>query len=118
MPELEVQKGYFESHADVMKDLETTGYWPTTYISGETPELPIHHHDHDIIGYVMEGETYLLNAQGERVPVEAGDRLVIPKGAEHAEGEVKDRVVYIVSFREPVQFMDGIMPKGMRTKDA
>lgn len=114
MAELEVQKQYFQNHADVMRDLQETGYWPMTYISGESPELPIHHHDHDVIGYVMEGETYLLDKDGKRIPVEAGDRMVIPKNAEHAEGAVKDRVVYIVSFGEPVQFNEGIMPKGMR----
>ena len=35
----------------------------------------------------------------------------IPKGAWHAEGEVTDRVVYIVSVREPVPLLEAIIPR-------
>ena len=106
-----VQKGYFTSRAEVMEDIRDSGYWPTTYISETSPELPIHYHDHDIIGYVMEGHTYLLDEDGERVSLDPGDRLVIPKGAWHAEGQVLEKVVYIVSFREPIPFFEGILPR-------
>ena len=74
----------------------------------------MHYHDHDIIGYVIEGETYLLDENEEKIPIGPGDRLVIPKGAWHAEGEVTSRVVYIVSIREPVPLMEGIMPREPR----
>ena len=94
-----------------MEDIRDSGYWPTTYISNKSPELPIHYQDHDIIGYVMEGETYVLDEDGEKIPIVPGDRLVIPKGAWHAEGEVAERVVYIVSVREPVPLMEAIMPR-------
>ena len=106
-----IEKGYFETHAQVMEDIRDSGYWPTTFISGKSPELPLHYHDHDIIGYVMEGETYLLDEDGERCPIGPGDRLVIPKGAWHAEGEVREKVVYIVTLREAVPLIEGIMPK-------
>ena len=36
--------------------------------------------------------------------VGAGDKLIIPKGAWHAEGEVTERVVYIVTLPEPIPF--------------
>ena len=114
MPKMQIEKGYFESRAQVMEDLRDTGYWPTTFVSNKSPELPIHYHDHDIIGYVMEGETYLLDEDGQRTPVGPGDRLVIPKGAWHAEGEVVDRVVYIVSLRDPIPLMEGILPREPR----
>ena len=64
--------------------------------------------------YVLSPETYLLDEDGERIPVGPGDRLVIPKGAWHAEGEVLDRVVYIVSLREPIPLMEGILPQEPR----
>ena len=32
----------------------------------------------------------------------AGDRIVIPKGALHAEGEIADRVVYYIALPEPI----------------
>ena len=111
MPKMVIEKNYFETREAVMEDIRDTGYWPTTYISNKSPELPIHYHDHDVIGYVMEGETYLLEEDGNKVPIGPGDRLVIPKGSWHAEGEVAERVVYIVSLREPVPLLEGIIPR-------
>ena len=111
---LVVEKGVFENHAEVMDDIRKTGFWPTTFVSGRSPELPVHHHDYDIIGYVMEGETYLLDENEERVPIGPGDRLVIPKGAWHAEGEVTGKVVYIVTVSDPVPLLEAIMPREAR----
>lgn len=111
MAKMIVEKGYFTDRRQVMEDVRDSGYWPTTFVSNRSPELPIHHHDHDIIGYVMEGETYVLDEDGDRIEIGPGDRLVIPKGARHAEGEVTDRVVYIVSLKEPVPLMEGLLPR-------
>ena len=35
-----------------------------------------------------------------------GDKVIIPEKALHAEGEVKDKVVYIVAIPEPVMNRD------------
>ncbi len=110
MPTMTIDKGYFSNRADVMADIARTGYWPTTYVSGASPELPLHHHGYDLIGYVVEGSTYLLNESGERVEIQTGDRLNIPKGAWHAEGAAQDKVTYIVTISEPVPFMQALMP--------
>ena len=64
-----------------------------------------------MIGYVVEGETYMVEEDGTRVDVGPGDRMVIPKGAWHAEGAVHDRVIYIVTFKESIPFNEGIMPR-------
>ena len=114
MSKMVIEKGYFQTRAEVMEDIRDSGYWPTTFISNQSPELPIHYHDHDIIGYLIEGETYLLDEDAQRIPIGPGDRLVIPKGAWHAEGEVLDRVLYIVSLRDPVSLMEGILPREPR----
>jgi quercetin dioxygenase-like cupin family protein len=111
MSKMAIEKGYFTTRAEVMDDIRDTGYWPTTFVSNRSPELPLHYHNHDIIGYVIEGETYLLEEDGQRVGIGPGDRLVIPKGAWHAEGEVSERVVYIVTLRDPIPLMEGIMPQ-------
>ena len=55
-----IEKGYFSTRAEVMEGIRDSGYWPTTFISNKSPELPIHYHD--ISGYGMEGSTYLLAA--------------------------------------------------------
>lgn len=111
MAKMTIDKGYFSDKAEVMDDIGRTGYWPNTFISGESPELPIHRHDHDVIGYVMEGETYIVDEDGNHIHVAAGDRMVIPKGAWHAEGAVTGRVVYIVTLGEPIPLLEGIIPR-------
>jgi uncharacterized cupin superfamily protein len=114
MSKMVIEKNYFSTRVEVMEDIRDSGYWPTTFISNKSPELPVHFHNHDIIGYVMEGETYLLDEDEKKIPIGPGDRLVIPKGAWHAEGEVTERVVYIVSLRDAIPLMEGIMPQQPR----
>ena len=49
MSKMVIEKNYFATRAEVMEDVRDTGYWPTTFISNKSPELPLHYHDHDII---------------------------------------------------------------------
>ena len=56
----------------------------------------------------MDGDT------GKRLNVTQGDKVVIPERALHAEGEVEDRVVYIVASPEPVMNGDFLV---MRTDE-
>ena len=63
-----------------------------------------------IIGYVLEGSSYLRDENEERVDLQPGDRLNLPKGSWHAEGEATDRVVWIVTVNEPVPFIQALMP--------
>ena len=98
---LAVYTGFFETRADVMEDMKQTGHWPATYVSDESGELPLHWHDGDISGYVIEGSTYLLDSDGNRFDIKAGDKFEISAGTVHAEGEVKSRTVYIIGTAGP-----------------
>ena len=99
---LDIRKSFFETKDEVLEDIRKTGFWPTTFVSNESPELPVHWHEEEVHGYVLEGETYLVDGEtGERLPFGVGDKLVLPAGTLHAEGEVKQRMVYIVAMREP-----------------
>ena len=105
-PRMRIEKCAFETKADVFRDMAETGFWPTTYVSRRSPELPLHWHEGDTIGYVMEGSTYLLDENGDRCELEAGDKLIIPAGALHAEGEINEPVTYIVTTEKPVPFLE------------
>ena len=37
----------------------------------------------------------------KRTIVSAGDKIIVPMGELHAEGAIKDRVVYILALPEP-----------------
>lgn len=102
---VQVFSNYFSGLADVMQDLKETGFWPTTFVSEASPEIPLHWHDTDLHGYVLEGSTYVVDGEsGKRLEISAGDKLVLPYGVVHAEGASNERVVYIVAMPEPRPF--------------
>ena len=73
-------------------------------------ELPLHWHEVDNCGYVLEGSSYVLDEKGEHIPLGPGDKLVLPAGAVHAEGEVTERMVYIVGIDVPKNLFDALLP--------
>lgn len=95
---MKVIHNYFNTKSEVLADLDRLDLWPTVYVSNRMDELPLHWHDVDNCGYVMEGKSYVLDENGDRIELCAGDKLVIPAGAIHAEGEVTERMVYIVGL--------------------
>ena len=95
---MRVIHNFFTSKSEVLADIDKLDLWPTVYVSDRMEELPLHWHDVDNGGYVMEGKSYVLDENGSRVELSAGDKLVIPAGAVHAEGEVTERMVYIVGL--------------------
>ena len=101
---MKVHKHFFTTREEVLEDLKKTGHWPTTYVSEPSPELPLHCHDLDVTGYVMSGRTYVLDAEGNRHELEPGDKLEIPAGSAHAEGEVTETTTYIVGTATAGQF--------------
>ena len=103
---MQVVHNFFSTKAEVLDDIKKLDLWPTTYVSDRMEELPLHWHDVDNCGYVLEGSSYVLNEEGERVPLGPGDKLVIPAGALHAEGEVAERMVYIVGITEAANLFD------------
>lgn len=99
-PVLSVERNAFGSLQEAMSQITSQGLWPTTYISSPSPELPVHWHDCAIQGYLVKGDTYLLDGNNERVDLSAGDKLVLPEGSLHAEGTITDEVIYIVGLAD------------------
>lgn len=100
---IEVYSGFFHALDEVLNDVRKNGTWPTTFVSGPSPGLHAHWHAHDVHAYIMEGETDFLDEESEtRTPVSAGDKIVVPARTVHAEGAVKDRVVYLLALPEPL----------------
>lgn len=103
---MQVLHGFFSTKEEVLADINKLDLWPTTYVSDRMEELPLHWHDIDNCGYVLEGSSYVLDEDGKRVPLGPGDKLMIPAGAIHAEGEVTERMVYIVGIPEAANLFD------------
>jgi quercetin dioxygenase-like cupin family protein len=103
---MQVIRNFFTTKSEVLADIDAQNLWPTTYVSNRMDELPPHWHDVDNCGYVLEGRSYVLNESGERIPLGPGDKLVIPAGAIHAEGEVSERMIYIVGISEAANLFE------------
>lgn len=87
---MRVRKNFFMTEDEVMQDLLKTGFWPTTYVSEPSDELPLHWHEAETHGYVMEGSTYVIDGKtGEKITIEKGNKLELPVCVVHAEGEIK-----------------------------
>lgn len=98
-----LEKAFFETREQVLEDILKNGTWPTTFVSGPSEGLPLHWHREEVHGYVMEGETDFLDGETEtRTKVGPGDKIIIPARTLHAEGTVKDRVVYIIALPAPL----------------
>lgn len=107
---MQVIKNAFTTKAEVLADIARLDLWPTTYVSERMEELPLHWHDVDNCGYVLEGSSYVIDGGGNRIALEAGDKLVLPAGAVHAEGEVTDKMVYIVGISKAENLLDALLP--------
>lgn len=100
---IQVYSEFFKSLEEALEDVKRSGTWPTTFVSGPSAGLHKHWHAHDVHAYIMEGETdFLDGTTGSRTAVRAGDKVTIPARTLHAEGAVKDRVVYLLALPEPV----------------
>jgi len=92
---------FFTNRNEVLDDVKSNGTWPTTFVSGPSDGLHLHWHSEDVHAYIMEGETDFLDAEsGKRTTVRTGDKIVVPARTLHAEGAVKDRVIYILALPE------------------
>ncbi len=105
-----VVHGAFSTKEEVLADIARLDLWPTTYVSERMEELPLHWHDVDNCGYVLEGSSYVLDEHGNRLELGPGDKLILPAGAVHAEGRVAERMVYIVGISKPENLLDALLP--------
>ena len=107
---MQVMRNAFTTKEQVLDDIKRQDLWPTTYVSERMEELPLHWHDVDNCGYVLEGRSYVIDETGERIPLGPGDKLVLPAGAVHAEGEVTERMVYIVGIDVAENLFEALLP--------
>ena len=96
---IEIYPRFFTSRSEVLDDVKLNGTWPTTFVSGPSEGLHLHWHADEVHAYIVDGDTDFLDAEtGKRTAVTTGDKIVVPARTLHAEGAVKDRVVYILAL--------------------
>ena len=114
---MQILRNHFSNKEEVLEEIKNLDLWPTTYVSERMEELPLHWHDVDNHGYVLEGRSYLLDENGEQVSIGPGDKLVIPAGALHAEGKVTERMVYIVGINKAANLFEALTMHDPQSSD-
>lgn len=107
---VQVINNAFATKAEALADIAALNLWPTTYVSERMQEVALHWHDVDVCGYVLEGSSYILDERGARHELGPGDKLILPAGAVHAEGEVTERMVYLVATSTAENLSDALLP--------
>ena len=101
-PGIQVIRGQFPTREAALQDIIRQGLWPTTLVTPAGAELPLHRHDSEVQAYVLAGHSWIRDGvTGEKLPIAPGDKLVIPDGAVHAEGETTEPMLYIVALPAP-----------------
>jgi len=86
------------SEAAMIDRLERLGYSVNRYVYPPGTVFPPHTHEVDKIDTVLSGR-FLLEIEGERVILEPGDSLAVPRGVVHSAEVVGD---------EPVVSLDAV----------
>lgn len=86
------------SEASLRRDLEARGCTVTRYVYPPGTVFPAHSHDVDKIDAVVSGR-FRMEMDGRSVVLEAGDRLLVPRGTLHTAEVVG---------AEPVVSLDGV----------
>lgn len=109
---LSISHQFFSTRAEVLDDIKANGTWPTTFVSGPSDGFEIHWHSDEVHAYILEGETDFLDAEsGARTKVASGDKIVVPARTLHAEGAVRERVVYILALPQPLLPEEFLVPR-------
>ena len=102
-----VKKNYFNGLRGALEDIARDEFWPTTFISEPSAPPDVHWHACDVHGYVISGNSTILDGEtGQWLSLSAGDKLIIPAGALHIEGESESTVVYVVATRDQLPFKE------------
>ena len=82
---------------------ELVSFWEFTLPGGGQGPPPHVHRGHDEIFYVVDG-TLLVHAGEERLPVTAGELVIVPKGAQHTFSNPETTHVRMVGTFSPARF--------------
>jgi hypothetical protein len=95
-----IAKNHFDGLSGALEDIREKGLFPTTYATDHATAAKLHWHSHNVLAYIIKGNTYFLDAEGQKHLVEAGDLMTVPARTLHAEGEIDEPVVMLIGLEE------------------
>lgn len=105
-----VEKAHFEGLAGALQAIAGKGLYPTTYATDHATAAELHWHNEEVLAYLVQGETYFLDGDNNRYPLQAGDLITVPARTVHAEGDIKEPVVMLIGLREALPMDRFLLP--------
>jgi len=105
-----IEKGHFDGLSGALEDIREKGLFPTTYATDQATAAKLHWHSEDVLAYMIKGNTYFLDADGQKHLVEAGDLMTVPARTLHAEGEIDEPVVMLIGLEEALPADQFLLP--------
>jgi len=99
---LSVSKKHFEGLSGALEDIRQRNLFPTTYATDHATAAKLHWHSAQVLAYLVKGNTYFLDADGNRHTLEAGDLITVPARTLHAEGPVNEPVIMLIALADAV----------------
>ena len=91
----------------IAEEVEREGFDPVCITDPPARVYSSHHHA-ETKRLVFLGGTMEVTVGDRTYDCKPGDKLIIPAGALHAEGQVQDPVTYIVTLRDPEPFLQAL----------
>lgn len=95
-----IDKRHFTGLSGALEDIGGKGLFPTTYATDHATAADLHWHSEEVLGYLIQGKMYFLDADGQKHQLEAGDLITVPARTLHAEGAINEQVVMLIALEE------------------
>ncbi len=106
-----VNKKHFDGLSGALEEIREKGLFPTTYATDHATAANLHWHNEDVLAYMIQGNTYFLDANGQEHRLEAGDLITVPARTLHAEGAINEPIVMLIGLKEALPMDRFLLPR-------
>jgi len=106
-----IERGHFDGLGGALTDINSKGLFPTTYATDYATAADLHWHTEEVAAYLIQGNTYFLDADGQEHHIEPGDLVTVPARTLHAEGGISEPVVMLIGLVEALPMDRFLLPR-------
>lgn len=97
---LHIEKAHFDGLSGALEDIKAKGLFPTTYATDHATAAELHWHSEEVLAYMIKGETFFLDNEGQKHQVATGDLVTVPARTVHAEGDINEPVIMLIGLKD------------------
>lgn len=106
-----IEKGHFVGLDGALTEIKDKGLFPTTYATDHATAASLHWHSEEVLAYLVQGKTYFLDAEGQKLWLEPGDLIKVPARTLHAEGDINEPLVMLIGLAEALPMDRFLLPR-------